>query len=148
MRFLASRSSARSASVRPGRLPSWTSAAFSQLCRHPSEIPKSFASWFSGTPALRATATTSSRNSLGYGFGMIDSLPARTNLTGQVSTKVWAVPEELLRTLVEVEITARDASNTGSEVPRVCIFAPCSRRAGWLERRTWPSAPAKNALQG
>jgi hypothetical protein len=34
-----------------------------------SEIPKSFAIWFNGASPLRATATTSRRNSAGNGFG-------------------------------------------------------------------------------
>src|ERR1700712_4263199 len=55
------------------------SAFFIQPCREPSEIPKSFAICFNGDWLFRATATTSSRNSFGYAFAMIDILPARTN---------------------------------------------------------------------
>jgi hypothetical protein len=43
IRFLASRSSTRSASLRPGRFPSSMSARFNQLLKAPSEIPKSLA---------------------------------------------------------------------------------------------------------
>ena len=39
-----------------------------------SEIPKSFAIWDSGASPLRATATTSPRNSAGKGFGMVTIL--------------------------------------------------------------------------
>jgi hypothetical protein len=43
---------------------------------------------------LRATATTSRRNSNGNAFGMTDILPARTQvLTDQESTEPGAVPE-------------------------------------------------------
>ena len=51
--------------VTPGRIPSSTSASLSQRCRHDSEIPKSFAICDSGASPLRATATTSRRNSSG-----------------------------------------------------------------------------------
>jgi hypothetical protein len=34
-----------------------------------SAIPKSFAIWINGASPLRATATTSARNSAGNGFG-------------------------------------------------------------------------------
>ena len=60
-RFFSSRSSADSVTVTPGRMPSSTSARFSQRCRHDSEIPKSFAIWLIGASPLRATATTELR---------------------------------------------------------------------------------------
>ncbi len=50
-----------------------------QRCRHDSEIPKSFAIWRSELSPLRATATTSRRNSEGNALGMVTSFPARTN---------------------------------------------------------------------
>ena len=46
-----------------------TSAACSQFRRHDSLIPKPLAIWAIGASPLRATATTSSRNSLGWGLG-------------------------------------------------------------------------------
>jgi hypothetical protein len=45
--------------------PSSISASFSQRCRHDTEIPKTFATCAIGTSPLRATATTSRRNSTG-----------------------------------------------------------------------------------
>ncbi|MGH3880958.1 MAG: endonuclease/exonuclease/phosphatase family protein, partial [Actinophytocola sp.] len=43
---------------------------------------------------LRATATTSSRNSRGYGLGITTSFQQdHTGLTDQMSTKPWAVPK-------------------------------------------------------
>lgn len=44
-------------------------SSLSQRCRQDSEIPKSLAIWDSGASPLRATATTSFRNSVGKGFG-------------------------------------------------------------------------------
>lgn len=52
------------------------SAFFIQLLSEPSEIPKSFAIWDNGAWPLRATATTSSRNSFGYAFAIADILPS------------------------------------------------------------------------
>jgi len=51
----------------------------SQLGNVASEIPKSFAIRDSGASPLRATATTSRRNSPGYGLGMIDWVPELLN---------------------------------------------------------------------
>lgn len=65
IRLFASRSCLRSSSLSPGRWPSSISAFFIQLNRDASETPKSFATYDSGARPLRATATTSSRNSLG-----------------------------------------------------------------------------------
>jgi hypothetical protein len=48
LRLRRSRNSADSSRVTPGRVPSSTLAARSQLARHDSEIPKSFATCFSG----------------------------------------------------------------------------------------------------
>src|SRR6266571_1348615 len=94
LRFLSSRISASSASVRPSRTPSSISARFTHRCRHDSEIPKSFAIWDIGTSLRRATATTSRRNSRGNAFGICCLLPVRVILTDQESTKGWAVPNE------------------------------------------------------
>src|SRR5699024_11095901 len=54
-----------------------TSAWRIQFVRQDSEIPKSFAIWESFWPGSRflATRTTSSRNSWGYGAGMVHILP-------------------------------------------------------------------------
>ncbi len=90
---LASLSSAFSAAVLPGRTPSSTSAWRSQFRRHDSEIPKLAASLAIGASPLRATATTSSRNSFGWGAGM--STSSQRSLLGptdQVSTEPSAVP--------------------------------------------------------
>ena len=72
-----SRSSEDSSRVLPGRAPSSTSAWRIQFVRQDSEIPKSFAIWESFWPGSRflATRTTSSRNSWGYGAGMVHILP-------------------------------------------------------------------------
>jgi hypothetical protein len=78
VRLRSSRSSADSVLVVPGRMPSSVSAIFSRRCGQDSEIPKSFAICDSGTSPLRATATTSRRNSAENGFGMTNILPART----------------------------------------------------------------------
>src|SRR6185312_11178115 len=78
-RLRSSRNSADSLLVTPGRTPSSTSASLSQRCRQDSEIPKSFAICDSGASPLRATATTSRRNSMGNAFGMPIILPARTD---------------------------------------------------------------------
>jgi len=74
---IASRSSADSIAVTPARVPSSMSARFSQRCRHDSETPKSVAIWDIGASPLRATATTSGRNSMGNALGMLIILPAR-----------------------------------------------------------------------
>src|SRR5215831_601617 len=79
LRRRSSRSSADSAAVTPGRVPSSISASFSQRCRQDSEIPKSFAICETGACPLRATATTSRRNSIGNGLGTLIILPARTD---------------------------------------------------------------------
>src|SRR5690606_35599180 len=81
-----SRNSADSVAVTPGRLPSSISASLSHRCRHDSEIPKSFAICANGASPLRATATTSRRNSAGNAFGMTDILPAR-NRSSQVRSQ-------------------------------------------------------------
>ena len=56
----------------------------SQFRRHDSLIPKSFAIWAIGASPVRATATTSSRNSLGWGFGMVHILPAGPRRAPQI----------------------------------------------------------------
>jgi hypothetical protein len=78
MRFVASRNSASSAALGPGLIPSSRSAALSQFVRHDSLMPKSAAICFTVCPGprLRAIRTTSSRNSLGNGFGTVHILPA------------------------------------------------------------------------
>lgn len=92
MRFFASRNSAWSAQVSPGRRPSSTSACLIQFDKDPSEIPKSFAICESGVWPCRATATTSSRNSFGYGFATETSFQRGRILTDQTSTKLGAIP--------------------------------------------------------
>lgn len=54
-----------------------------QLCRQPSEIPKSLATCAIGYSRLRATATTSRRNSAGNALGITITLPARPSLTNR-----------------------------------------------------------------
>src|SRR5690606_11527318 len=67
IRFRASRNSVFSAAVVPAEIPSSISAVFIQFARQDSLIPKSSAICLSFWPGsrLRATRTTSSRNSLG-----------------------------------------------------------------------------------
>ena len=102
------------ASVTPGRTPSSMSASFSQRCRHDSEIPKSFAICASGASPLRATATTSRRNSGGNAFGMIDYPSSEDQiLTGQESTEPGAVPSRPQMPLKEVT-TSNSPSPQGS----------------------------------
>src|ERR1700749_5175365 len=55
----------------------------SQRCGQGSQIPKSFPICDSDASPLRATATTSRRNSVGKAFGVLIILPARTNPHGQ-----------------------------------------------------------------
>jgi len=78
-RFLSSRSSAASLAVTPGLTPSSMSASLSQRCKQDSEIPKSFAICDSGAWPLRATATTSRRNSLAFytavGYEIVGEVP-------------------------------------------------------------------------
>ncbi len=88
-RLRSSRSSADSWVVTPGLTPSSTSASLSQRCRQDSEIPKSFAIWDSGASPLRATATTSRRNSRGNAFGMLNILPARNTSSQARSQPIW-----------------------------------------------------------
>src|SRR6202042_1126709 len=88
-RFLSSRNSADSRDVTPGLIPSSTSASFSHRYRHDSEIPKSLAICDSGASPLRATATTSRRNSRGNAFGMANILPARTKSSQARSQPSW-----------------------------------------------------------
>ena len=78
LRFVTSRNSTDLLAVTPRRFPSSTSAYFIQLCRQPSEMPKSPAISVNGALPWRATATTSSRSSWGYSFGTVDIPPART----------------------------------------------------------------------
>src|SRR2546423_82451 len=74
------------------------SARFSQRCRHDSEIPKSFAICAIGAWPLRATATTSRRNSMGNGLGMSIILPARTNPHIQGVNRAGGSPERFIGT--------------------------------------------------
>lgn len=57
-----------------------------------SEIPTSFATCFNKASPVRATATTSSRNSRGYRLGVVNLLPSEANPTDQVPTKAWPAP--------------------------------------------------------
>lgn len=70
------RSSTDSDTVTPGRTPFSTAALCSQFRRQDSLIPTSLAICAIGASPRRATATTSSRNSLGRGLGMVNILPA------------------------------------------------------------------------
>ena len=91
-RRFSSRSSADSELVSPGRTPSSTSAILSQRCRHDSEIPKSFAICDTGASPLRATATTSRRNSTGMPSASDHPSSEDQILTRQESTEPTAVP--------------------------------------------------------
>ena len=67
----------------------WMKNPISQRCRHDSEIPKSFAICDNGASPLRATATTSRRNSRGNAFGMANILPARNKSSQARSQPSW-----------------------------------------------------------
>jgi hypothetical protein len=83
-------------------------ASFSQFDKQVSEVPKCFAIWVNGARPRRATATTSSRNSLGDGFGMIGILPARPK------------PHRsgVNRTLGRPHVTARLQAEAGAAIER------------------------------
>ena len=89
LRRRSSRTSAASSRVVPGFLLASTSACLSQPLREASLMPKSAAISFKVTssPRARATATTSSRNSCGYGAGMVLILSH-----GPVGPKDWLSP--------------------------------------------------------
>jgi len=93
------RSSADCESVAPGRRPASTAARRSQFCRHVSEIPKSSATCLIVTSGARrwATATTSSRNSLGSGLGTMHILPraphGTTDQMSPIPAAVQAMPD-------------------------------------------------------
>lgn len=102
MRLRASRISAIYASVVPWRRPSPTSAILSQVARQDPLIPKSAAICLRCYPGsrLRATRTTSSRNSFGWGFGTADTFPAAPlGTTDQMSPTRAADPISLWRTV-------------------------------------------------
>jgi hypothetical protein len=65
MLLLASRSFPASSDTAPDATPSSLSAIFILRCRAAGETPKSFAICVMGASPLRATATTSRRNSSG-----------------------------------------------------------------------------------
>jgi hypothetical protein len=117
LRLRSSRSSADSVVVVPRRVPSSVSAIFSQRCRHDSEIPKSFAICRNGVSPLRASATTSRRNSGGNGFGMANILPARN-----ASSQVRSQPNRGQSQLVVGRVKSDDSERVIG-LPEPCIAA-------------------------
>ena len=75
MRLLASRSFAESSDTEPDFTPSSVSAIFIRRGRAAGETPKSLAICVIDASPLRATATTSRRNSSGKGLGVMNILP-------------------------------------------------------------------------
>ena len=80
LRRRSSRIFVASASLRPGRTPSSTSALLSHSLSVASEIPKSRAICARGASCFLATRTTSSRNSRGYLFDIAAILSQRNSL--------------------------------------------------------------------
>jgi hypothetical protein len=83
-----------------------------------SEIPKSFAICANDTSRSLAIATTSSRNSFGKGFGMLNILPAAIEITTrQESPQPSAVPFVVsLRMGYDVGRATLDAQVSGIEL--------------------------------
>lgn len=86
-----------------------TSARRNQFRKHESLIPKSFAITEIGASPLRATATTSSRNSLGWGFGMVNTRPA-----GPHGPTHWMSP---IRAAVPLFHRSHQIGDQGSAAP-------------------------------
>ena len=90
--------------------PSSISAFFIQFVIEFSDIPKSFAICARGVSPLRATATTSRRNSSGYGFGMTAILQAATighHTSGVNRTLSSPLTENVMVWLRDGELHAR-----------------------------------------